>query len=96
MNRAGTSLHAAYGANRGRPIAYIDETYNVDGRHGRLYYVMAAVVVQAAQVANIRAAIVRIAGSSYWHTSEEIRSAAGRQRTIEMLQYLGDPGGDEF
>lgn len=96
VNSARASLQVAYQRNGKRPVAYIDETYNVDPRHGQRYYVMAAVVVQGDQAANVRAAIVGLAGASYWHTSEKLRSASGRQRTVELLEYLGDADGSEF
>lgn len=86
---------SAYRLNGSRPVAYLDETYNVDDRWAR-FYVMTAVVVQADQRADVRDALVDRAGSGYWHTSEALRARDGQQRTLALLDYLGHPDGSEL
>ena len=56
---------------------------------------MTAVVVQADQRDLVRADLIKIAQSGYWHTTEQYRSFGGRQRIQEMLDYLAHPDGSE-
>jgi len=78
------------------PIGYIDETYSVDPHHGLQFYVMVAVVVKADQRDLLRDEIRKIAGTHFWHTTDQIRDRQGYLRTRELLTYLGDPEGQEI
>ncbi|MFT3887383.1 MAG: hypothetical protein QM713_04370 [Arachnia sp.] len=85
----------SYRLNGSKPVAYIDETYNLDDRWAK-FYVMTAVVVQADQRDLVRRALIARAGCGYWHTSEALRSSEGRRRAHDLLDYLGHPEGSEF
>jgi hypothetical protein len=93
---ASAALHLAYSQNGTKPVAFLDETYNVDPAHRPSYYVMVAVVVQSREMSALRSDLVNRAGASYWHTTEALRTELGRERTVELLQYLGDPAGSEL
>lgn len=92
---AGLQVETAYRQIGERPVAYLDETYNVDLAHPQRYYVMTAVVVQASQRDVVRSDLVGIVGSSFWHTSEGLRTEAGRSTARDLLDYLADPAGTE-
>ena len=95
LSGAAEALRLAYSQAGRASVAFIDETFDVDPAHPRHFYVMAAVVVQCEELDGLRAGLVDLAGSSYWHTSEALRTEAGRERTREMLDYLGNPEGTE-
>lgn len=77
-------------------MAYLDESYSVDPAHPHKFYIMSAVVLEPDQRDLLRAQIVEIAGSSWWHTTNSLRSEDGRHRTHAMLKALADPAGTEW
>lgn len=91
-SRASAALHLAYSQNGTKPVAFLDETYNVDPAHRPSYYVMVAVVVQSREMSALRSDLVNRAGASYWRTTEALRTELGRERTVELLEYLSQPG----
>ncbi len=95
MTRHGLAVENAYKQSGELAVAYLDETYNIDPRHPERYYVMSAVIVHYDQRDQVRSDLVRIVGSSFWHTSEALRTPLGRATTTRLLSYLGDPTGSE-
>jgi len=89
------TVAAFYEQTHARRVAYIDETYNVDPAHSSRYYTLTAVLVQASSLDIVRSGIREIAENGYWHTSDELRTASGRSRALEMLKFLADPAGSE-
>ena len=86
-------IAGAYRENADRPVAYIDETYQI--QRAPYFYVTTAVVVQASQRDAVRSDIQAIVGGTFWHTTEPLRSETGRLQAKELLHYLGDPDGRE-
>lgn len=89
------ALQRAYKQNGARPVAYLDESYNVDQEHAESYYLMSAVVVHADQRNLVRSGIKEIAQGNYWHTTKMRRSESGIAQIKQMLEYLADPDGSE-
>lgn len=89
-------LFNAYRQNGTRPVAFVDETYSVDPAHDLMFYVMTAVVVEHQEMDGLRAGLVRRAGSSFWHSSDALRTCEGRERMHELLSYLGADDGKEL
>lgn len=90
-----SAVRGAYLSNTG-PVAYLDESYSVDPAHPHKFYIMSAVVVEPDQRDLLRSEIVAAAGSSWWHTTDALRSEDGRLRTHAMLTALADPAGTEW
>lgn len=72
------------------PVAYLDESYQApDDTTGRpTFYIFTAVLVDLKDVDALRSGLVERAGSSYWHTSEALKSDQGRAQTRDLLDYL--------
>ncbi|WP_280490697.1 hypothetical protein [Nocardia farcinica] len=85
-------LETAYRNARG-PVAYLDESYQVAHTAvpaARTFYIFTAVVVEHAQMEELRAGLVEIAGSRWWHTTEALQSTDGRAKTEDMLSFLSE------
>lgn len=93
--RTGSVVNIAYRQNGNRPVAFVDETYSVDPAHSLTFYVLTAVVVRHDQLDDLRAGLVRRAGSSYWHSTEALQTGEGPSRMKELLEYLGAEDGSE-
>lgn len=86
-------LDSAY-ANTAGAVAYLDETFD-HGEHGTSrFYVFTAVVVERAEMQPLREELRDIAGATFWHTTDELRTEEGRKKASAMLNFLGD--GDEI
>lgn len=82
-------LDRAY-ANTAGAVAYLDETFD-DGQHGRSrFYVFTAVVVERAEMPLLRQELRDIAGGTFWHTTDELRTEEGRKKASSMLNFLGE------
>jgi len=90
-----TTVAALYDQTRAQRVAYIDETYSLDLSHGERFYTVTAVLIEADARDGLRTGIRQEVGSDYWHTTEELRTAAGRARTLSLLDYLADSHGSE-
>ena len=90
-----TLMNMFYATNAERPVAYIDESYDMDPAHTRNFYSLSAVLVESAQRDVLRSGLVRRAASSYWHTSEALRTEEGRVHAHTLLTYLADDAGSE-
>jgi hypothetical protein len=93
--RVGAVVSVAYRQNGRRPVAFVDETYSVDPAHPLTFYVLTAVVVRHDQLDDLRAGLVRRAGSSYWHSTEALQTGGGASRMRQLLEYLGADDGSE-
>ncbi|WP_071288980.1 hypothetical protein [Mycolicibacterium llatzerense] len=90
IHPAQRAVDDAYRRTRG-PVAFLDESYQAPSdprRHS--FYVMTAVVVAVKNMAAIRTGLGDIASSSYWHTSEALKTDDGWAQTREMLGYLAE------
>ncbi|ARV85391.1 hypothetical protein LFT51_29210 (plasmid) [Mycobacterium intracellulare subsp. chimaera] len=86
-------LDRAYASTAGA-VAYLDETFDY-GEHGTgRFYVFTAVVVERTELQLLREELRDIAGGTFWHTTDELRTEEGRKKASEMLNFLGD--GDEI
>lgn len=94
-SQSSQALRLAYTQNRELPVAFIDETFDIDPAHAAHFYVLSAVVAHPADLDGLRADLVRLAGTSYWHSAEALRHSSGRADMARLLEYLGDPGGSE-
>ncbi|MFT4398051.1 hypothetical protein ACLTEW_24310 [Gordonia lacunae] len=80
-----------YGQFPGQPVAFIDEAYRGFERPGeKPFYIATAVVVSHTDLATVRKELFEIAGDRFWHTSEALRTDAGRERAVNMLDYLAE------
>lgn len=86
------SLGKAYAQNKGKPIAYLDETYRsrADKPAEDPFYVFTAVIVAAEEVRGLTLDLIKIVDGDYWHTSESLKTEFGREKTLELCDYLGD------
>lgn len=73
------------------PVAYVDETYHVEADARRRFYVMAAVVVLEQDRDSLRNELDRLIPDGWWHTTDQLKSQEGRQRTRELLQTFQVP-----
>lgn len=86
-------LERAYASTAGA-VAYLDETFD-HGEHGTSrFYVFTAVVVERAEMQPLREELRDIAGGTFWHTTDELRTEEGRKKASAMLNFLGE--GDEI
>ena len=92
----GTLLNEAYIRNGDLPVAFIDETSRSESEHPgeKQFYVMSGVVVHPQDFEVLREDLRDIAQSDFWHTTDNLSSATGRLKVLEMLQYLAN--GDEI
>lgn len=89
-------LQDAYQRNGELPVAFIDETSRSRNEHPgeQQFYVMTGVVVHPNDFDLLRDNLGEIAQSDYWHTTDNLSSPSGREKVIEMLEYLAE--GDEI
>lgn len=85
-----------YRRHAASPVAFIDETYSVDPHHANRFYVMSAVIVQPTERDALRATVRAMANTSFWHTTDQLRTVEGRARVREILAFLADPHGSEI
>lgn len=73
------------------PVAYLDETYHVERDGHRRFYVMAAVVVLEQDRDPLRNELDSLVPSGWWHTTDQLRTADGRDQARELLQTFRVP-----
>jgi hypothetical protein len=85
-----TLLEARYLRNGSQPVAFIDETMRTTKEQPNEFpfYLFTAVLIDPINFDQIRHDIHDISGSEYWHTTENLSSDSGRQKILEMLNYL--------
>lgn len=86
-------LDRAY-ANTAGAVAYLDETFHHGEGGAERFYVFTAVVVERSEMQPLREELREIAGGTFWHTTDELRTEEGRKKASAMLRFLGD--GDEI
>ncbi|WP_280217870.1 hypothetical protein [Nocardia neocaledoniensis] len=86
--RSHPGLDRAY-ANTAGPVAYLDETFQRPGAGLPAFYVFTAVLVDRAEMADLRHRLREIAGGTFWHTTDELLTGDGWKKTLAMLEYLG-------
>lgn len=82
-------LDKAY-ANTAGAVAYLDETFHHGENGAARFYVFTAVVVERTEMSVLREELRDIAGGTFWHTTDELRTEEGRKKASAMLQFLGD------
>lgn len=85
-----TVLKSHYERAGDSPVAFLDETYSLEPNRGR-FYVMSAVVVLTNDVEPLRDELDHVVPGGWWHTTDELQLAGGRERTRELLQTLRAP-----
>jgi hypothetical protein len=73
------------------PVAYLDETYHLEKDGRSRFYVMAAVVVLESDRDPLRNELDGLVPSGWWHTTDELRSDEGRDRTRALLETFRVP-----
>jgi hypothetical protein len=73
------------------PVAYLDETYHVETDGYRRFYVMAAVVVLEKDRDPLRNEIDQLVPEGWWHTTDQLRTDAGRKKAGDLLRTLQVP-----
>lgn len=73
------------------PVAYVDETYHVEADGRPRFYVMSAVVVLESDRDGLRNELDTLVPDGWWHTTNELRSDDGRERTQELLRSFRVP-----
>jgi hypothetical protein len=91
---ASASLAEAYRRTPGGYIAFLDESFELEGDR-KTFYLLSAVVTHRDQIEALREGLGAVVGGSYWHTTESLLTDAGRKRAIEVAEYLGDEDGTE-
>lgn len=89
-NPQARKLGEAYAQNKGKSVAYLDETYRTptDKPGENPFYVISAVVVRSEDRVGLAADLSHIVGANYWHTTEELKNEQGRMRVLELCKYL--------
>lgn len=88
-------LERHYERAPGKRVAFVDEAYRGHERKGETpFYIAAAVVVDVRYMQEIRENLTEIAGGTYWHTTEAMRTDDGPAKVVKMLDYLAE-GSDE-
>lgn len=82
-------LAEAYLRAPGGYIAFLDETYEVE-QGTATFYLLSGVVAHRGSFGELRAGLRDVVGTSYWHTTEKLRTPEGREQAVEVAQYLGD------
>lgn len=85
-------LGDAYTQNKGKPVAYVDETYRArsDKPGETPFYLFTAVIVAAADRPGLTADLRNIVGGGYWHTTEQLKDDRNHPKVLELCQYLGE------
>lgn len=74
---------------------YLDESYSVpDVYESGSFYILTAVQFSYGDLEGTRKTLRDIAEKDRWHTTDELRTSDGKERTVEMLEQL-DSWGDE-
>lgn len=76
---------------------YLDESYSVpDEYEDGSFYILTAVQVCYRDLQGTRKTFREIANKDFWHTTDELRSTDGKERTVEMLEQLASWGDEHF
>lgn len=91
-NPQARALGDAYAQNKGKPTAYLDETYRArsDRPDEVPFYLFTAVVVAAEERPLLTSDLRHIAGGNYWHTTESLKKEEDHPKILEMCQCLGE------
>lgn len=91
MKKQHPSLARIYGQKGDFESLYFDETFT-DPKEGlsRSFYLLCAVQIEHKNLHAIREELYEIAGGEYWHSTEALQTAEGKQRYVEMLEYCRD------
>jgi hypothetical protein len=87
-------LAEAYQRTPGGYVAFLDESFELEGDR-KTFYLMSAVVTHRDQIEPLRDGLRSLVGGTFWHTTQSLLTDDGRQRAIEIAEYLGDENGNE-
>jgi len=72
-----------------RMHAFIDETYAIAGKHSALsFYVVAIAVMPSNRLGETRQNLTGLIGGDYFHATESLKSAIGRNLLLDLLLGL--------
>lgn len=91
-NPQAKALGDAYIQNKGKPVAYLDESYRArsDRPDEKPFYLFTAVIVAAGDRAGLTADLLNIVGGNYWHTTEQLQNEENHPKVLELCEYLGE------
>lgn len=92
--RTASLLAKAYQRTPGGYVAFLDESFELEGDR-KTFYLMSAVVTHRDQIEPLRDGLRNLVGGNFWHTTESLLTDDGRQRAIEIAAYLGGENGNE-
>lgn len=72
-------------------IAFVDESYVApEEDFSESFYILVGTAIKFEHLGNTRSLLRETAQSSYWHTTESMRSCDGRKKVEEMLKLCDD------
>lgn len=88
------AVEDAYRRTKG-PVAFLDESYQAPDllatqADRATFYIFTAVVVDLKDMDALRNGLATVARTTYWHTTNELQTNTGRQRTRELLNFLAE------
>lgn len=91
-NPQARALGDAYAQNKGKPIAYLDETYRAraDRPDEVPFYLVTAVIVEPKDRAGLTSDLLHIVGGNRWHTTDNLKREEDRPKVLELCKYLGE------
>lgn len=91
--RTDPSLQRIYACDDEDIILYIDETYSTqEEERNETFYVLAASMYKKGDLDSLRGGLEDIVGGDYWHSSEAMQTAQGREKFVAMLAYFSHYG----
>lgn len=88
-------LAEAYARTPGEYVAFLDESFELDGDRPT-FYLLAAVVAHRDDLDDLRDGLRDEVGSDFWHTTESLLTEEGRKTAVQVSTYLGAEGGSEI
>ena len=72
-------------------IAFVDESYVApEEDFSESFYILVGTAIKFEHLGSTRSLLRETAQSSYWHTTESMRSCDGRKKVEEMLKLCDD------
>lgn len=72
-------------------VLFVDETYNAPGEGlDHTFYTVCGVLIEHRHLADTRYSLSEIVGTSYWHTTDQLRTSKGRETTVELLKFCSE------
>lgn len=72
-------------------VLLIDETYAFPNEgYTDTFYALTGSLIEVRLLEGTRRNLTEVAGAKYWHTTEQMRTKAGRKKTLEMIKLCAD------